>query len=500
GFANIDDDDRDGRVDYGRDAEGEDDRFDLVLPDSMFVDAPGGGTLQLQLRGDVDAVRVLDDGMVLLDADEETTGLDIPADGLALAVEFGSMAAHAWLDVELQDAGGEVIESMRIGLQSAPLILNHHLQPVERVFAMSTGDSGGNAAFTNGFADALDDRFETFRLSRYGWDVWIQDEIELATLTAPDGRRMDVVIDSIRNRAGQFLGALPEEEFEAPGFAVETWGRGRASSQDSFGNLEVSPPVTVDGVLYPFGRAYHGRWFRDEMHEEMVSMLEAQRVQDPFEIDVGFLCVGHVDEFTTFVPDPSSDKGFRFVVADVALAYAFLEAQRGSTRLPRYASDHGYGTIGDLVDDRALRAMNEEIQEDYIDPAVETFKAELGLTEADITRIPALFEEVRGCGGTTAGLIPGTANMTVAPLDSGETHLFLPDPFLRPSGDGVEDDPFVAEIERLLPGGLAFHWLDDWDYYHTMLGEVHCGSNAVRTPIDDWWVAARHLLADGEEE
>lgn len=499
GFANLDDDDRDGRSDYAQDAEDEDDLFELELDEELFDDAPDDGSLWLELRGDTGKMRVLLDGEVLLDADNDTAELDVPSGDLELEVEFEELGASGRIEVELRDEDGDDVEAMDITLQAAPLILNHHLQPVERIYAMAAGGSRGNEAFTEGFEDAVGDVFEDFSLSRYGWDVWVQDEIELATLTAPDGRRMDVVIDSIRSADGQYLGALAEDELEQPGVAVETWGSGRPSSQDSFGNLEVSPPVVVDGVSYPFGRAYYGRWFREGMTDDMVEMLEDQKVQEPFELDVGFLCVGHVDEFTTFVPDPTSDKGFRFIVGDIALGYEFLESQSASTRLPNYSRDHGFATIGEIVDDNALRSLNEEIQEDYIDPAVDQFKEELGLTEDDIIRIPALFEEVRGCGGSTVGLIPGTVNMTVAPLESGETHLFMPDPFLRSAGDGQQDDPFIAEIEGLLPEGLEFHWLDDWDLYHIMLGEVHCGSNTVRTPIDDWWTAAAHLLSDDED-
>ena len=500
GIANLDDDDGDGAADWAQDAEGDDDRFGFTLEEALFADAPDGGVLALQLRGNTGRIRVLSDGAVLLDGDTGPVELDVPAGDLDLEVEFRTIGAAGWIAVELQDADGDVVESMDVDLRASPLILNHHLQPVERVFAMSASGADGNQPFINGFEDVLGGTFEGFGMARYGWDVWIQDEIELSTMTAPGGARMDLVIDSIRSPQGQYLGALPDDVFgEDPDTFIDTWGSGVPTSQDSFGNLEVSPPVTVDGVSYPFGRAYYGHWFADEMHEDMVAMLEAQKIQDPFELDVGFLCVGHVDEFTTFVPDPSSDKGFRFVVGDVDLAYEFLEAQPAATRLPRYAQDHGYSTIGDIVDDGALRAMNEEIQADYVEPAVEQFKAELGLTDDDIIRIPAIFEEVRGCRGSTVGLIPGTANMTVAPLESGETHLFMPDPFLRPSGDDQGDDPFIAEIEGLLPEGLDFHWLDDWDYYHIMLGEVHCGSNVVRTPIADWWDVALHLLVDEED-
>jgi protein-arginine deiminase len=137
--------------------------------------------------------------------------------------------------------------------------------------------------------------------------------------------------------------------------------------------------------------------------------------------------------------------------------------------------------------------MNEDIQVDYIEPIIDDFKAELGLTEDDIIRIPGIVEEVRGCGGTTVALIPGTANMTVVPLESGETHLFMPDPFLRVNPNIASDD-FKTHIEELLPAELEPHWLDDWEWYHLALGEVHCGSNVIRTPIANWWEEARHLI------
>jgi Protein-arginine deiminase (PAD) len=43
--------------------------------------------------------------------------------------------------------------------------------------------------------------------------------------------------------------------------------------------------------------------------------------------------------------------------------------------------------------------------------------------------------------------------------------------------------------------GLTIHWIDDWDVYHVNHGEVHCGTNVVRTPPEavtgfsgpNWW-------------
>ena len=68
-------------------------------------------------------------------------------------------------------------------------------------------------------------------MARYGYDVWVQDEFEFATLTSP-GHRMDVVIDSIRSDNGSGLDNLAEEQWEAPNVAVRTWrGQNRVTSK-----------------------------------------------------------------------------------------------------------------------------------------------------------------------------------------------------------------------------------------------------------------------------
>jgi protein-arginine deiminase len=36
--------------------------------------------------------------------------------------------------------------------------------------------------------------------------------------------------------------------------------------------------------------------------------------------------------------------------------------------------------------------------------------------------------------------------------------------------------------------GLTVSFLDDWKEYHVILGEVHCSSNTLRTPVSaKWW-------------
>jgi protein-arginine deiminase len=313
--------------------------------------------------------------------------------------------------------------------------------------------------------------------------VWLQDEIEFGTLSSPFNR-VDVVVDSIRDRG---LDSLPEAEWEAPNFSVKTWGSGTANSQDSFGNLEVSPPVTVDGVEYPHGRIYYGYWRNEVVTQSLQDFLQNQEVQAPFQLDVTWLCVGHVDEFLTFIPDASSEKGFKMLITDTVAGYEFLESLDSSMSIPKYSS-HNYSSIADILNDSALRSLNEDIQLDYLNPALAVLETELGITEDDIIRVPMLFEEPSGCGGYTATLFPGTVNMIVATNEDGKgAKLIMPDPYLRSDTSDQSSDPFITHINSLLPEGNEPYWIDDWSEYHMMLGEVHCGSNTLRTPSTTFW-------------
>ena len=57
----------------------------------------------------------------------------------------------------------------------------------------------------------------------------------------------------------------------------------------------------------------------------------------------------------------------------------------------------------------------------------------------------------------------------------------------------------IAAVEDLMPEELQLNFVDDWDVYHMALGEVHCGTNMTRTPMDDWWSKAGHLVEAPEE-
>ena len=442
---------------------------------------------QLSLTGDLTNIRIYRANQLVLGGTAGAGPLTITPNGsdVELAIEFGNFSVSGQLTIA---SGADTWTSK---LQAAPLLINHHLQPAEHVWAVRVT---GNASFINSYSTVLGAKFTSVSGSTVGSDVWMQDEFEFGTTTGEGNQRLDVVIDSIRDRG---LDGLAERIWVGPDTIASTWGNTQfTTSYDSFGNLEASPPVVVNGVSYPFGKIYYGRvgtGATSGLSNTLGTFLASQKVQAPFQLPTNWLCVGHVDEYSSFLPDPASPKGFKLVIADVPAALAVLGTLPASSALPYYGQDHGYATVGSILADTALIALNNDLQADYLDPIVAKFKTELGLTDADIIRVPSLFETVSNCGGRVAALIPGMANLIVANVDGQTTHVFTADPFFR-STTSQATDPMINAFKAASSPTLQWHFIDDWDTYHLGLGEVHCGTNVRRTPTASWWTTATHLM------
>ncbi|MDX8029165.1 protein-arginine deiminase family protein [Lentzea sp. BCCO 10_0856] len=52
-------------------------------------------------------------------------------------------------------------------------------------------------------------------------------------------------------------------------------------------------------------------------------------------------------------------------------------------------------------------------------------------------------------------------------------------------------DLFKGKAEQALARTpVRVKWVEDWEFLHQGLGEVHCGTNAFREPTHaDWWRA-----------
>lgn len=489
GVTNFDDDDLNQQRDFDDPYQpGEDDLSPIVIAPERLAELELGTEIRLTLAGDTPVIRVFHDGVAVLGAETGVTVYSLAYSGQAplLEVEFGEYLARGGMLIELLDAEGVVTDETEITVMASPLILNNHLQPLERAWVLRTN---GNSAMRGDFTGVLNERFVASPGNRYNFDIWLQDEPQFATQVGNHGERQDIIIDSNRDRG---LDPWPEDTAGSE-FAVSTWGpANQGTTYDSFGNLEVTPPIEANGVSYPFGRIYYGRQGNEGMGPELSNFLASQQLQAPVEVDSTWLCVGHVDEFATFIPDPNSEKGFKLLMADTRSAYALVDTLDPNQSLPRYQQVHGVSTVGSIQGDNGLRALNDEIQLDELDPILAQFKTEFGLTDEDVILIPTIFEP---CGSWAVAMTPGMVNLIVANPEGATPTLIVPDPFFRGNNESQDSDPFLTAFRDAMPEGLEVVFTDDFFSYHANLGEVHCGTAVQRTPdAKSWWVESRDLL------
>ncbi|XP_068450723.1 protein-arginine deiminase type-2 isoform X2 [Clinocottus analis] len=320
-------------------------------------------------------------------------------------------------------------------------------------------------------------------------DRWMQDELEFGYIDAPH-KQFPVVLDSPRDGK---LKDFPYSQLLGPdfGYVTRMAEEDDVSSLDSFGNLEVSPPVTVNGKDYPLGRIIIGVAFPTatkgrNMTKVVQDFLWAQKVQEPIALFSDWLYVGHVDEFMTFVPAPDR-KGFRLLLASPDAGYKVFRGLRnaghGQAKLFEGLKDEEQKTVDEILDDEGLRGENNYVQH-CIDWNRDVLKRELGLDEDDIIDLPILFklvpdkkeEEFRALA-----YYPDMVNMIVLGKNLG-----IPKPF-GPKVNGR--CALEAEMCALLEGlGLSCTFINDFASYHKLLGEVHCGSNVRREAFDfKWW-------------
>ncbi|XP_049627977.1 protein-arginine deiminase type-1 [Suncus etruscus] len=393
------------------------------------------------------------------------------------------------LSVSLIDTGShpEVpLFTDTVTFRMAPWIMTPNTQPPLELYVCSVIDSHGP---NEKFLVHMDDLAQKTRckLIVCPWtenrnDRWIQDEMEFGYIEAPH-KSIPVVFDSPRNRG---LKDFPYKKILGPDFGYVTREIPFAgpSGLDSFGNLDVSPPVTVGGKEYPLGRILIGNSFPRSGGRRMAKVvrefLRAQQVQAPVELYSDWLSVGHVDEFLSFVPT-SDQKGFRLLLASPNACLKLFQEKK--------EEGHGHAaqfdglrhkknqSINEMLADRDLKSDSQYAQK-CIDWNRKVLKQELGLTEQDIIDIPQLFSVK---GSYAEAFFPDMVNMVVL-----GQYLGIPKPF----GPIINGRCCLEEKVRELlePLGLHCVFIDDYLSYHELLGEIHCGTNVRRKPFSfKWW-------------
>lgn len=389
---------------------------------------------------------------------------------------------------------GRAVGNDRAVMRVAPWIMTPNTLPVDRVYTCDTTQTEpSNETFLRELREACDSLgvpLEVVPVDEHGGDRWIQDEVEFGFSESPT-HALTVVCDSPRDRELDHWAKLQK----GPDLGHFQIGGSVPNSLDSFGNLEVSPPVTVRGRFHPFGRiVFGGRAYGDygpdtrQMMPELRRFLHAQRVQAPIEIFTDWLTVGHVDEIVGFVPAPNA-KGFQVLLASPRKAEGILDRLieeghgeaimfEGLRRGDPSGGPSAEISVASLRGDGAFWEANAAFQSS-MDLNREMLGMELEVEEADMVELPVLFWPPAQ-DGRTAAFFPDLVN-----------HLVVGDVSIvpRPYGPRIDgEDAFERAFRDALPHREA-RFIDDWYAYHEMLGEVHCGTNVRRRPPTDvhWW-------------
>jgi protein-arginine deiminase len=437
---------------------------------------------------------------------EGTLGAAALREGVELAIEArdvvrgqpGGWDGTADVVLEVVRPGGRAPPLHdRVRLRVAPVVTSHHLDAAETLYVSRVDGAAGAEAFRAALHAAAAEAGVAGGVREFAMrDRWMQDLFETGSMAMPaPGGRTHAIRVFLRSPNVRLPGMPTPLRVESrvvyflrgrDAAVVQQFEEGKpaaADTLDALGNLETVPPYEKDGVRYPLGRLLRGRSASLAPDASFWRMLEAQGAQPVLDVDTTWLYVAHVDEVLSFLPAPNA-RGWVALVNDPALARRMLEdlAARGHGEALLFAGKAAEATVSEVLADPDVKSASEAAAV-AMEELLAALKAETGLTDAEVVRVPFLHT---WHGGRAAAYQPGTTNLLVL----SPTRVLAPDP-LGPVVDGK--DVFRAQLEgALAPLGVGVGWVDAWEYLHLRSGEVHCGTNALRAlPRTPWWSAGR---------
>lgn len=389
-----------------------------------------------------------------------------------------------------------------VQLRVAPWLMYGNLTPhLDIIFAGDFGNSNQHFRDTIQQSIVEDPMGSTF-WTIPGWsDQWTEDWMQtgFASMPGPDGTVHGIRLTMPRpwTQAAQLPIVWLENNLHYPdsGSFVVYKVPNSGDTYDSHGNHDLIPPYEHNGMSYPYGRIVYG----SGVLPETKAFYEAQLVQAPaLSAKTSWLIVGHIDEVFSYVP-ADTPRGWKLLVGSPTLAVEMLEdlQDQGHGEVQMFVGKSWSNgqqaaiSINEALGDPDLMAWSQEAQAET-DGMLATYVEAIGLQPDEIVEIPFLYE--RDFGRMVA-FNPGTVNALVY-----NNAVVFPKPF-GPIIDGV--DPFEADlIERIGTGalgigregnGMDVYFADNWDLYHRLLGEVHCGTNISGPPSPEikWWEAAQ---------
>ncbi len=492
---------------------GVDDLLDLArLVVAPWPSAPddASAAIELSTNGAIPARLFMDSGgtFVHFDPTSDTlTPVDLRS-GVEFAIEATDIvrSTSIWdgfLDVTLNvEAGTGPMGPLEDGsdtvrLRVAPVLFRHHIDEIETIYASAFSDPA-STVFRIDLADAASQAGVSNPLHEFeGYtDRWTQDFFETTIMSMPAVTGVHTIHLNFRsaNYTGGDLrtaGRLVFTELRGPDVAgavqYDPLHDDGMDTLNSFGNTETIPPYEHDRATWPLGRVVRGgtpTFYPDASFDELI---DAQGMQPVVHIDTSWLLVAHIDETITFLP-ATSPRGWVVLAADVTTAWNELVAAQGA----------GYGNTPMFVGKpdpwggSAERTINQVLNDSDIASAnawaavevaaqLDQLAAETGITQTEILSAPFLLFEY---WDYLVAMVPGVVNGIVLPNGV----FAAPDPH-GPNINGV--DLFKVLLEQSLnPVDFNPEWVEDWEFYHIHMGEVHCGANATHEiPIQPWWEA-----------
>jgi len=429
------------------------------------------------------------DGFQLIQGPVAVNSEEVTRNGVLIGVEASDFADAGRpplleLKIRFETREGLSLHEETVACTVAPFLISCCLDPVDSVHVIKTEPTGQFVADLAPLIQAAGAELKAFEDTALPkFDIWIQDATEIGLAT--DGQRLMHV--ALHGNRGKKLDDLFAKKFLGKDFGVIQKGKYRgdwAQWIDWFGNLEVSPPLKVQGREFPHGRIYAGTQGQRVMHPDVIKFLEAQGAQAPvLWLDTSWLIIGHVDETVSWVPSRVG-RPYRMLIPSARLAVEILKKaeedapggplNRGTKREGDAPGEYER-PLAEALNNKDLMAAQEIVQE-KIDGVRRTLQEGLGVADQDIIEIPVLFSSPwkkyagRYCTETT--------NM-VNSLLVGNTFI-VPDPH-GPLVNG-KDVLLQAVKDRLEPLGCRVVAVDNFYPYHRFLGEVHCGTNATRRP------------------
>jgi protein-arginine deiminase len=487
---------------------GTDDLLDLarlktVPAPSLPADASGTLTLDAKSAALVRIFKKTTSGFTVFRPTDVLTAAEL-REGVEFGVEGKDVQRdttwNGYADVTLAvrsagDAGAATSDTVR--LRQAPLVFRHHLSPVKTLYAISSAGTG-YTPFVNSLTTALTSSGGMVPLTRLdlSGDQWAQDMMEPAYVAMPGASAPQVIRVNVRSAN---YGGSKGPGLRPSGRVVFTTLRGKdvggvqhydvnhANNMDtlnSTGNFETIPPYTNGAESYPLGRVLRGRtatWYPDKM---MDALVDAQGQQTTLAIDTSWLLVGHVDETISFMK-AATPHGWIMLVTDPAGAVKMLQDQKtaGNGTTAMFAGKSGATTIDAVLANTSYMTHNQDAAADILDQ-INIIKTATGLTDAEIVKVPILH---RLTSSKSVAYIPGTVNG----IAMSDKVFFAPEPHGPMIGG---KDIFKAAFEASMSTwGITVYWVEDWDLFHALDGEIHCATNADRVvgAGETWWTSGK---------